>query len=162
MKSLIVKDYDIKFDRNVFNYDLNIGSEKSLLITPTCEKSDATYSIVGNTNLKNGSKIIIKVIDKEGSTREYTINVKKSFDLSFLNSLEFKWVFLILEFITIIVLLFVIIFKGGDKPRKPRGLRKTKKTQSRPMKITSNVCKACGTVNDIKSKTCYVCGNLLK
>lgn len=162
LKSLIVKDYDIKFDRNVFNYDLNIGSEKSLLITPTCEKTDATYSIVGNTNLKNGSKIIIKVIDKEGSTREYTINVKKSFDLSFLNSLEFKWVFLILEFITIIVLLFVIIFKGGDKPRKPRGLRKIKKTQSRPMKITSNVCKACGTVNDIKSKTCYVCGNLLK
>ena len=161
LKSLIIKNYEINFDRNVFNYDLNIGSEKSLLITPTCEKSDATYNIIGNTNLKNGSKIIIKVSDKEGSTREYTINVNKSFDLSFLTSVEFKWIFLILEFITIIVLLSVIIFGRNNKPRKPRSVRKIKKIEATP-KVTANVCKACGTVNDMKSKTCYVCGNLLK
>lgn len=165
LKSLTIKDYNINFNRNVFNYDLNIGSEKSLLITPTCEKSDATYSIVGNTNLKNGSKIIVKVSDKEGSTREYTINIKKSFDLSFLTSIEFKWIFLILEFVTIIILFLFIIFRGGNRPKKPRGVRKArkaKKIESRPVKVTANVCKACGTVNDMKSKTCYVCGNLLK
>lgn len=162
LKSLTIKDYEINFDRNVFNYNINIGSEKSLIITPVCEKSDATYSIVGNANLKNDSKIIIKVSDKEGSTREYTINVKKSFDLSFLSSIEFKWVFLILEFITIIVLLLVIIFKGGNKPRRPKKVKKVKRVDSRPVKVNANVCKACGTVNDMKSKTCYVCGNLLK
>lgn len=162
LKNLIVKDYNIDFDRNVFSYDLNIGSEKSLIITPTCEKDDATYSIVGNKNLKNDSKILIKVSDKEGSTREYIINIKKSFDLSILSNMEIKWIFLILEFITIIVLILFIIFRGGDKPKKPRRVRKVKKTTTRPVKVTANVCKACGTVNDMKSKTCYVCGNLLK
>lgn len=162
LKNLIVKDYNIDFDRNVFSYDLSIGSEKSLIITPTCEKDDATYSIVGNKNLKNDSKILIKVSDKEGSTREYIINIKKSFDLSILSNMEIKWIFLILEFITIIVLILFIIFRGGDKPKKPRRVRKVKKTTTRPVKVTANVCKACGTVNDMKSKTCYVCGNLLK
>lgn len=160
LKSMTIKNYDIDFNRDVFNYNINIGSEKSLVITPVCENSSATYDIVGNTNLTNGSKIVIKVSDKEGSTREYTINVKKSsvFSLSFLSDIEFKWVFLIIEFVVILILLLILISRGrkSDKPKK------VKKMQPKPVKMTANVCKACGTVNDMKSKTCYVCGNLLK
>lgn len=157
LKSLTIKGYSINFNRNIFNYNLTIKGENKLLITPVTEKSDATFEIVGNNDLKNDSKIVIKVSDKEGSTREYTINISKQF--SFLENIQIKWVILALEFITIIALLLFIIFRGSNKPRKPKKIKKKIKSQ---VKVTSNVCKACGTVNDLKSKTCYVCGNLLK
>lgn len=164
LKSLSIKNYDIKFNRDVFSYDITIDNEKTLVITPTCEKSDATYTIVGNDNLTDGSKIIIKVSDKEGSTREYTINVKKNFvfDLSFLSNIEFKWIILILEFIIIIILMIIIIKRSKKGYGKPKKVRKKIKKDTSQIKVTSNICKACGTVNDPKSKTCYVCGNLLK
>lgn len=159
LKNLTIKDYPISFNRNTFNYEVTIGFENKLDITPVTEKSDATYTIVGNDNLVNDSKIIIKVSDKEGSTREYSITVKKNtlFDITFLID-NAKWFILGIEFLIIIILIIVIISRG--KPRKPKRVKKVK-SKVQP-KVTSNVCPACGTVNDLKSKTCYVCGNLLK
>lgn len=159
LKSLTIKDYPINFNRDTYNYEITIGSEKSLVITPVTEKNDATYNIVGNSNLENNSKIVIKVSDKEGSIREYSILVKKNamFDISFFID-NAKWFILGFEFLIIVVLVIVIISKRG--PKKPKSVKKVK-NKMQP-KVSSNVCKACGTVNDLKSKTCYVCGNLLK
>lgn len=160
LMKLTIKDYPITFNRNVFDYEITIGNEKSLVITPVLEKSDSTYSIVGNSDLKNDSKIVIKVSDKEGSTREYSIKVKKNsiFDILSSFNVDIKWIVLGLEFLLIVILLLVIIFRNtSNKPKKV----KSKKVKVQP-KVASNICKACGTVNDMKSKTCYVCGNLLK
>ena len=117
-----------------------------------------------NLNFSKKKLNVIKVSDKEGSTREYTILVNKNsiLDLSFLKNIEFKWIILMLEFITILVLLLIIIFRGGNKPRKPKKIKSKVSKPKSVVKMTANVCKACGTVNDMKSKTCYVCGNLLK
>lgn len=161
LKGLNIKNYSLDFKRDVFDYELTIGGEKSLTINPVTEKSDATYNVIGNSDLKNDSKIVIKVSDKEGSTREYTITVKKNslFDLTFLIE-NAKWFILGFEALIIFILLIVIISRRGPgKPKKVKSPKQVKKIQP---KVTSNVCKACGTVNDIKSKTCYVCGNLLK
>lgn len=160
LKNLIINNYPITFNRNIFDYEITIGSEKSLNITPVLEKSESTYTIVGNKDLKNDSKIVIKVSDTEGSTREYSIKVKKNsiFDILSSINIDIKWIILGLEFLIILILLLVIIFKNNsNKPKKV----KNRKVKAQP-KVTSNVCKACGTVNDMKSKTCYVCGNLLK
>ena len=158
LKNLNIKDYPIKFDRNVFNYSITIKNEKKLSIIPVLENSTATYNIVGNENLKNGSKVIIKVSDKEGSTREYSILVNKN---SLFNYDSIKWIVLGLEFLLIIILVLILILRG--RPRKPKVTKKKKKNNTGPqMKVTTNTCKACGAVNDIKSKTCYLCGNLLK
>ena len=162
LKDLTIKNYEIDFKRDIFNYEITIGGEKNLVINPITEKSDATYNIVGNSDLKNDSKIVIKVSDKEGCTREYNITVKKNslFDLSFFID-NAKWFILIFEFLIILILLIVIISRKG--PGKPKRVKSPKKVKSKVQpKVTSNVCKACGTVNDIKSKTCYICGNLLK
>lgn len=152
LKDIVIKNYPISFNRNVFNYNITINGENKLAISPVTEKNDATYEIVGNNKLKNGSKILIKVSDKEGSIREYSINIKKN------GNVEIKWIILLLEFITIIALLLYIIFRGGNKPKRPK---KNKNKEHIKVKVTTNVCQACGTVNDLKSKTCYVCGNLL-
>ena len=72
-----------------------------------------------------------------------------------------KWFVLFFEFLIIIILIIVIISRG--KPGKPKKPKKVKSVKNKVQpKVSSNVCKACGTVNDLKSKTCYVCGNLLK
>lgn len=159
LKGLTIKNYKIDFKRDIFNYEITIGGEKTLVINPITEKSDATYNIVGNSELKNDSKIVIKVSDKEGSTREYNIIVKKNnlFNLTFLID-NVKWFILGLEFLIILILIIVIISRGG--PKKPKKAKKVEK-KIQPQ-IVSNVCNVCGAANDIKSKTCYVCGNLLK
>lgn len=162
LSSLTIDNYPLEFKRDKFNYEITIGSEKNLVIKPVCEKSDATYTIVGNEKLENGSKISVKVSDKEGSTREYNILVhKKGFlNLSIFNNDIFKWGFLVFEFIIILILIIILISRR--KPGKPKKVKQIKKRNVPSPKVTANVCKACGTVNDLKSKTCYVCGNLLK
>lgn len=159
LSSINIKDYNITFNRNKFNYDLTIGFEKELSITPVLENKESSYEIVGNSDLKNNSKITIKVSDKEGSTREYVINIKKN---SILDIIDYRLVILGIEFIIIFILILILIFRKPNKPRKPKKVKKPKRSNTPQPKVSQNVCKACGTVNDMKSKTCYVCGNLLK
>lgn len=168
LQSLNIKNYNINFNKNIFSYDLNIKNEKQLIITPVCENNEASYSIVGNNDLHDKSKIIIKVSDKEGSTREYTITVNKQaiFDMSFLDSNMFKLGTILIEFIIIIVLIIVLMFKLKNKPRKPKKAVKKVNNINKPQNNIrtsgTNMCSSCGAVNDPKSKTCYICGNLLK
>ena len=168
LQTLLIKDYDIGFARDKYKYDLNIKNEKNLSITPSTEKASATYKIVGNENLKDGDKILIQVSDSEGSMRTYTITIHKKDSLvntDFINNLPIKWIILIIEFVVIFVLIVVLISRMSNRPRKPK--MKEKRNVSPPRGHTlgnsnSIVCRNCNTVNDIKSKTCYVCGNELK
>ena len=171
LSGLVIKDYDIDFKRDKYNYEINLNNESTLNITPTLENTESNYSIINNTNLKDGSKILVQVSDKEGSSRTYTILVHKksvaSFD--FINNLPIKWIILGLEFIVIIILLIVIISRMGNRPRKPKRVRHVNKVRpvkpERPKNLgnsNSVTCSNCNTINDIKSKTCYVCGNELK
>ena len=169
LSNLSINGYTINFNRNIFNYNLNIKDENSLVIVPTVEKSNATYSIVGNNNLVNNSKISIKVSDENGSIREYVVTVhKEEANATEFSSISLKWIILIVEVVTIVVLLMYIIFRGSKKPRKPKKPKKMKKAkikmvnQPSTMNNYGNKCKSCGTINDVKSKTCYVCGNQLK
>ena len=169
LSNLSIEGYSINFDKNTFKYDLNIKNENSLLITPITEKKNATYVILGNANLGNNSKIIIKVSDENGSNREYTLNIHKQesiiTNLVDFSNISIKWIILIAEAVTILVLLLYIIFRGSNKPKRPKKMKKAKVkmlNQPNAMNNYGNVCKSCGTVNDIKSKTCYVCGNQLR
>lgn len=168
LSSLKIDGYNINFKRDVYKYELNIKNEKSLNISAVPEKSTATYNIVDNNDLKDNSNIKVIVKDEEGSPREYNILVHKSnsFDIS---NLPIKWIVLGLELLVILILIIILIFRKSNRPRRPK---KMKINKPKPVKKPTNTmtmgnsssitCKACGTVNDIKSKTCYVCGNQLK
>ena len=167
LSNLIIEGYTINFNKNIFKYDLNIKNETSLNITPTTEKKSATYVITGNNNLENNSKIAIKVSDENGSTREYTITIHKQESAALSNIIDFsgieiKWIILIFEAVTIVVLLLYIIFRGSSKPKRVKKTKVKMVNQPNPMNNYGNTCNSCGTVNDIKSKTCYVCGNQLR
>ncbi len=168
LSSLKIDGYDINFKRDVYKYEVNIKNEKALNISAIPEKGTATYNIVDNTDLQDGSNIKVIVKDEEGSPREYNILVHKSSTFDFSNIL-IKWIALALELLIILILIIVIISRKSNRPRRPK---KMKVSEPKPVKKPTNTmtmgnsssitCKACGTVNDIKSKTCYVCGNQLK
>ena len=78
--SITVEGYDLKFDPDIKNYTLNIGSESELNIKTNYDSSRVT--IGGNRELKNNSIITITVIGNKNVKTTYVINVKKkSFNL---------------------------------------------------------------------------------
>lgn len=161
LTSINIDGYSINFSRNVFSYNLKINNEKSLKITPIVEKSDSTYTITGNSNLVNNSIIKINVSDKEGSTRVYVLNISKD---EVKLSIDYRLVIVFSEFIIIFILVIVIISRNNrNRPKRVRRVKQVSNVKKSKVKVrvTNNVCKNCGTVNDIGSSKCYICGNNL-
>lgn len=67
------KSYTLEVSGNVTKLDINV--------TPNYDK--ATVNISGNNNLKNKSRIVIKVTSEDGTSEtKYYITIKKKFDLA--------------------------------------------------------------------------------
>ena len=77
LSGLKIEGYEINFRPDIFAYDLKIGNESKLNITPSVSSKDVTYEIHGNENLKDGSIIYIEVRYKNDSTQTYDINISK-------------------------------------------------------------------------------------
>ena len=73
-----IKNYKLKFNKDIMDYTLNIKNEKQLDIKVLLEDSKAKYEIFGNNNLKNNSVIKINVKAEDNSSRVYTIKINKS------------------------------------------------------------------------------------
>lgn len=159
LSALNIEGYSVNFNRNTFSYNLKINNEKTLKISPVVEKNDATYTITGNTNLKNNSVIKIYVSDKEGSTRTYVLNISKDEPKL---SIDYRLVIVFSEFLIIFILVIILISKNNkNRPKRVRKVRPVNMPKKAKVKVTNNVCKNCGTVNDIGSTKCYICGNNL-
>ena len=81
IKSLEIKKYKLSFSKRVKNYTLEINSnDKVLDINPILESDTASYVIVGNNNLKDGSvvRIIVTAENEEKATYKINIKVKKT------------------------------------------------------------------------------------
>ena len=80
LKDLIIKDYQIDFYRDTYNYTLTIDKKlKNLDITVIPENEKATYQIIGNKKLKNKSVIMVEVTAEDGKTKSiYKINIVKN------------------------------------------------------------------------------------
>lgn len=77
IKSLEIKHHNISFSKRVKNYTLEIEkNENKLEIIPILENENATFSIIGNNNLKEGSIIKIVVTAENEEKTVYKINIK--------------------------------------------------------------------------------------
>lgn len=78
IKNIVVKGYKLKFNFDKEDYKLVIDDEDSLDISVEMEDENATYEIIGNKNLKDGS--IIKIVTKssDGTSKTYTIEIVKN------------------------------------------------------------------------------------
>lgn len=76
LASLEIVDHNINFNKDTYDYEITTNLD-SLEIKASAEDEKAKIEIVGNENLENGSKIIVRVTAEDGSTKEYNINIKK-------------------------------------------------------------------------------------
>lgn len=80
LKELSIKGYEMtnKFTKENTTYFIKLEEDvTSLDITAKAEHSAAKVCVYGNTNIKNGSKILISVTAENGNVRNYRIYVSK-------------------------------------------------------------------------------------
>lgn len=79
LSSLTITGYAIKFEKNIFEYNLHLTSDiDEVKINPITTYSGATYSITQPEKLVNGSTIKILVSSADDSTKqEYLIHITK-------------------------------------------------------------------------------------
>ena len=99
VKNIYVENYGLNFKSDIFSYTLKIGNEKKLNIKVTPDVDSTVIQILGNENLKNGSKIEIIAVSENDDSKTYTINIEK----------ESKVLYIILGII-VLAILVVIIF----------------------------------------------------
>lgn len=108
IKTLKIKNYEIDFDSNKYDYSLKINGEDKLDIEVILNDINAKYIIYGNNNLKNNSIIEIKVIAEDSSTKVYSINISKLV-VSNSNALNnYIKLFSIIGFIILIIMVLLI------------------------------------------------------
>lgn len=72
-----ITNYNIDFDKGIYEYDLKIQDEDSLEVLPLLEDNTSEYTITGNSGLKDGSVIKINVVSVDKKTSVYKINIHK-------------------------------------------------------------------------------------
>ncbi len=76
LSSLSVKGYDIPFNSKISDYTIILDSEVSELdIDYEAEDEKAVVTITGNSNLTNGSKIVITITAEDGTENVYNLNI---------------------------------------------------------------------------------------
>lgn len=116
IKTLKIKGYKIKFDKNIEEYSIKIENNiDKLNFDIELNDNDSYYTIIGNKNLKEGkNKILITVTALDGSTRTYTINVEKEKNISKKENNNSKNIIITLIILIIIGLIY-IIFKSDEE-----------------------------------------------
>jgi len=78
LSSLQVENYNLSFDKNIYEYNLDIEpGVNALNITATVEDPKSTYQIIGSDDLKqNNNQVVIKVTAENGEESSYIITTK--------------------------------------------------------------------------------------
>lgn len=79
LENIIVKGYDLNFRNDLFDYDLNVKEDDLVLDIEVVPSGDLYYEILGNSNLRDKSTVVIRVTDDDG-IKSYTINIHKELD----------------------------------------------------------------------------------
>lgn len=108
-----------KFDSNTLEYTTNVDSKTNKIdIKATPSNSDSKVEIIGNENLKEGhNTVLIKVTDKEGFVKYYTIDVVKEASktatsnstLFGLTPLQFGFMLGLLSLILLLIILIIVL-----------------------------------------------------
>lgn len=118
LKNLSVKGENIGFESDKYNYTIRYDKsyKKGIKIYNTTLSNDVEVEVIGNENLKEGSKIRIVVTALDGSgSSEYTITLEKDKRVNF---------FLIVDLIIGTVLIVLIIIQLRKKKKHKEEIQK--------------------------------------
>ncbi len=135
LASIIVAGYTLNFDPSITNYTLEIGKESILNIQVETESELATYAIVGNSNLDDGSVITIRVTAEDESTKDYKITVKRVF-----NIMDY-WIYIVIILLVLLIVLLLVIMKKKHKKNKvgPATIEGSKDTAGTIQEVKPNI-----------------------
>ena len=68
-----INNYDISFDKDIYEYELTIKDEDKLDIEPILMDNSSKYSIIGNNKLKNAEESINKILNKDGNLEDFKV-----------------------------------------------------------------------------------------
>lgn len=79
LNKLIINGYDINFDPNIYEYNINIIDDNRLNIDYETKSSESTVKITGNSNFKEGKNEVRVIVNSKDKTKTnvYIINVNK-------------------------------------------------------------------------------------
>ncbi len=118
LSKLEVGNYNINFDPKVTNYTITVDSSvDSITVSASPTVEGATVSVLNNTDIKNGTSIIVNVtaLDKK-TTQNYTIIVKKTVDYSLVINGAIIGVGALLILILVLRLVKVMNHKSKEDP----------------------------------------------
>lgn len=80
IRRLTIQGYDLDFDSDETNYEISVPFYVSKLdFDLDLNDEKATYKIVDNEDLKNGSVVNVEVEAEDGSITTYSFQIQKSF-----------------------------------------------------------------------------------
>ena len=123
LKNLSVKGQSFEFDPNKLDYSITFdrSMKDGITIYATTASPDAKMEILGNEDLKVGSKIKVRVYADDGSETVYTITLVKDKRVNF---------FMLLELLIIIVLMVLLAIQiNGRKKRKNKSDKEPEKQE---------------------------------
>ena len=85
LENLIIENYDISFDKNIYEYEIVINDEKELNIDYELSDDDIYVSVEGNGNFNKSENIITINVNNDYF---YKIHVYKTQNVSFINEVE--------------------------------------------------------------------------
>lgn len=126
LSSLTITGYSIKFEKNVFEYNLHLTSDvDEVKINAITTYSGATYSITQPEKLVNGSTIKILVSSSDDSTKqEYLIHITKDAQKK-----DYSLVIIITVLAVAFVVTIVIFILTAQKKKIENPLLKFKKKE---------------------------------
>ena len=108
IKDLVIKNYDLEFKTDIYNYVLAIDGEKKLDIKVILNDNKAKYTIKGNNDLNGDSIIEIEVIAEDGSSQVYKIDINKLSESNSNTIIHYVKIIPLIGFIILIGIVLVI------------------------------------------------------
>ena len=127
LEDLIIKDGELspKFDPDVLDYTIDVdGDTDELDITAIPKTEGSKVEIIGNENLKEGQNtVLVKVTDKNGFSKYYTITVnkaKKENKILGLTPIQFGIISGIIGLLLLLLLLLLFRKKKEDEEKEQK------------------------------------------
>lgn len=118
LKSISIKGYDIDFSFNKYEYFLNVSEEVEEIDIIAVPINDNSLAKIHNKKLVGGdNQILIEVLEYNGETTNYYINVYKE-----ANNNSFLYIIIVIIVLIIIIVLGIIIFFISRKKKSKKNI----------------------------------------
>ncbi len=117
IKRLDILNHELQFDVNNTSYKVTVSDEKELVFNIEMEDENATYEILNNHDLENGSLIKVIVKSESGNIKEYNFTIEKVEKINEKSNNIMLYIIIVILLILIGVMIIIIFKKNNNKKK---------------------------------------------